>query len=340
MKPRFQIDRSVINLFNDYKYLDEIFIVMDFQGNIIASNKDSFLMEFFSKFTHKNFNFYDIIDKNYHKIIVKRLSELKRGKIVPPVEYKLAAVNGQSAYIEVFTQVCNYNNQRVLVSLVRDITVRKEIEKKLLYAVIQTEEKERQRFAQDLHDELGPFLSGLKLYLHELNSRDMSSQQKNQLIEYLSKMTNEAVDKIRSISSNLMPQNMIETGLAGNIEKTIHSLNQTGKIKISLKTNGTEAGLADSFVITIYRMVLELINNSLKHSKADKIDILLKFRKSAVNLVYQDNGCGFDLKKALKLNHGVGLTSIMNRIDLFQGTYSFRSQPNEGIEFDISFRLK
>jgi signal transduction histidine kinase len=339
-KQAFRIDKSIYNLLDEYKFLDEIVFVMDFKGYVLASNKDSFVLEFFRKFNYENFNFFKAVDKSYQRMLLKRLARLKKGETIPPTEYKLTPVNGQWAYVEVFSMASTYYNQPVIVSLVRDITVKKEIEKKLLYAVVQTEEKERQRFAQDLHDELGPFLSGLKLYLHELNSRDLNSLQKKQLIEYLSKMTNEAVDKIRSISSNLMPQNMIETGLAGNLETMINSLNQAGNMKISLQSTGSEANLADSFVITIYRIVLELINNSLKHSGASMVQINMKFGKSLVSLTYKDNGKGFDLEKTMNNNQGVGIKSIMNRISLFHGSYKFISQPNKGIEFNISFRLK
>jgi signal transduction histidine kinase len=339
-KQAFQIDKSIFSLLDDYKFLDEIAIVMDFKGYVLASNKDAFVLEFFRKFSYENFNFFKVIDKSYQRLLLKRLALLKKGETVPPTEYKLTPINGQSAYVEVFSMASVYHNQPVIVSLIRDNTVKKEIEKKLLYAVVQTEEKERQRFAQDLHDELGPFLSGLKLYLHELNSRDLNGQQKKQLIEYLSKMTNEAVEKIRSISSNLMPQNMIETGLAGSLEKMINSLNQAGDMKISLQTSGSEANMADSFIITIYRIVLELINNSIKHSGASKVQISMKFGKNSVNLMYKDNGKGFDLEKTVNANQGVGIKSIMNRINLFHGSYKFLSQPNKGIEFNISFRLK
>jgi signal transduction histidine kinase len=337
----YQIDKSLIHIFNEDKYNDEVIVILDFNGDVLASNKKSYMIDFCFDFSNRKFNLFKSIDPSYLQKFLGRLEQLKKGIPLPPTEYKLTAKNGKSAYVELFSKPTLYEGKKTILTLIRDITTRKEVEKKLLYTVVQTEEKERQRFAQDLHDELGPFLSGLKLYLNELSSRETDSKRRKMLLDYLGRMTNEAVDKIRSIAGNMMPQNMIEIGLSGSLEKRIEELNQTGKIHISYETEGNETGIEQSFIITLYRIVLELVNNSLKHSGADKINIRIVFRNEFVELNYQDNGKGFDLKKTIEQRQGgIGIKSILNRIELFRGTYKFRNPQSGGIEFELFFPMK
>lgn len=335
----FQIDKSLLNLFNDDKFLDEAMVIMDFKGNILVSNRKFYLIDFFGEFSAEKMNLFSIIDKTYQKKLLQRIKELKNGVPTPLTEYKLVNDNNRNAFIEVYSKLTLYKKRKVIVSLIRDISIRKETEKKLLHMVVQTEEKERQRFARDLHDELGPFLSGLKLYLHELGINDTDSERRKMLIDYLGQMTDEAVDKIRTIASNLMPQDMIDIGLSGSIEKMIYKLNQSGRIHIDLETEGNDTGVEQSFIITLYRIILELINNSIKHAESTSIRIHISFQKKIIRLLYLDDGKGFDLKNALLLNKGIGLKSIINRIELYKGTYKFKRRQPRGIEFELYFPL-
>jgi signal transduction histidine kinase len=337
----YQIDKSLIHIFNEDKYIDEVVLLLDFKGNVLASNKKSYMIDFCLDFSNKKFNLFKSIDASYLNKLKGRTAQLKKGISLPPTEYKLSEKNGKTAYIELFSKPTLYKGKKAILTLIRDITTRKEVEKKLLYTIVQTEEKERQRFTQDLHDELGPFLSGLKLYLNELSSRETDEKKRKLLLDYLGRMTNEAVDKIRTIAGNMVPQNMIEIGLTGSLEKRIEELNQTGKINISYKTEGSESGIEQSFIITIYRIVLELVNNSLKHSGASEISIYISFGDELVEVTYKDNGKGFDLKKTIEQKSGgIGIRSILNRMELFHGTYKFKNLKSGGIEFELYFPMK
>jgi signal transduction histidine kinase len=252
----------------------------------------------------------------------------------------LAGNNEKSAYIEIYSKPIIYRKGKAILALIRDITTRKETEKNLLYTVVNTEEKERQRFARDLHDELGPFLSGLKLYLHELQVPGATNEQRKIMIGYLTEMTDEAVEKVRMIASNMAPQNMIDIGLTESVKTMIYKLNQTGRINIDLISKGNEEKLEPSFVITLYRIILELINNSLKHGESSHIDIRLVYKKKLTYLKYTDDGKGFDLKKELNNNKGIGLKSILSRITLYQGNYKFSRVNPKGIQFEINFPVK
>jgi len=230
-----------------------------------------------------------------------------------------------------------YKNRPAIAALIRDVTMTKETEKNLLHTIVQTEEKERQRFAHDLHDELGPFLSALKLYLNELQLAADDPDNRQLLFDYVHEMINEAVDIIRSITSNLTPQNMIDEGLTSSVRKMIRKLTQTGRIDVTFNTRGSDLAIEHSFVITLYRILQELINNSLKHSGGKNIQIDLAYRKKNIRMAYTEDGKGFDLKKELMSGKGIGLRSIINRIELYHGKYTFSKIQSGGFIFEMVF---
>jgi signal transduction histidine kinase len=104
-----------------------------------------------------------------------------------------------------------------------------------------------------------------------------------------------------------------------------------------MSTEGQEAGFEHALIITIYRIILELINNSIKHTQSKNILIKLLYDKKSIRLIYTDDGEGFDMDKQLALGKGIGLKSIMNRVDLYNGTCKFTRIQPKGIEFDLNF---
>lgn len=339
-KRTFSIDKSLMHLFNEDGFVDEVIVVMDFKGSILAASKKFYAIDFFLDFTTKSVNLFKSIDKLYQHKLARRIQQLKESAIAPLTEYKLVNPSGRTAYIEIYSKTIMYRNRKAIASIIRDITLRKETEKELLYTVIKTEEKERQRVSQDLHDELGPFLSGLKLYLNEIQENIDDTARRKVLIDYLSEMIDESVDKVRALVSNLTPQNMIEIGLTGSVKKTIDRLNLTGRVNIVVETEGQETGLEHAFIITLYRIILELINNSIKHSHSKHIRICIKYAKDNVQLYYSDDGIGFDLDQQLKMGKGIGLKSILNRIEMHEGKYVFHKFPEKGFELTIDFPVR
>lgn len=335
---KIEIDESILKFFNKDKFLDEVVLIVDFQGNILKANRKLLVIDFFAEFSDKKFNLFKFIDPMYRDMLERRTQMLLNGQHVPPCQYKLSNEDGKSAFIEIYSKCITYKGQKSIVMLVRDITLKKETEKKLLYTIVQTEEKERQRLAHDLHDELGPFLSALKLYINELQSTT-NPDDKQLLFDYMHEMINEAVEKIRMIASNSTPQNMIEEGLSSYLRKMIQKVTHTGKINIEFTTKGNDEKIEPSLVITLYRILIELINNSIKHAQSTNIQIALIFAKK-IRMIYTDDGLGFDLDKQIALNKGIGLKSILNRIELYQGSYKFKRLKPTGIEFDIFFPLK
>ncbi len=223
--------------------------------------------------------------------------------------------------------------------MVQDITPQKEMEKKLFEAILQTEEKEKQGFAQDLHDELGPFLSGIKLYIDEIELASRNKNHQKELVEYLRKMVDEAIIKTRIISNSMMSNILMDFGLGKALTAFVDKMNYIHGVEIKLDLGGMNGGLSKTMEITIYRVVIELINNSLKHANPRTIMVILNQRPDSLNAVYKDDGKGFNIEEELKSPSGIGLTSIFNRLKSCHAHYKFSSRPNGGMTFEFNFPL-
>lgn len=230
------------------------------------------------------------------------------------------------------------NNIINYIAIKEDITNKKQLDQKILKTIIDTEEKERSRFAEDLHDELGPFLSGIKLYIKELAYEDVDFEKRLSIIEYLNDFINSAVEKTRSISNQLMPNILNDYGLKSAINSFCSKINNTKTIQINFNSNISEAGFDKTIEVIIYRITIELINNTIKHAKAKTIDIGLNQNDSNVKLIYTDDGIGFNLEEMQKLEKGMGLNNILRRLNSVGGNYQF-SRIGKGILFEFEFDL-
>ncbi len=219
------------------------------------------------------------------------------------------------------------------VAIKQDITEKKEIERQILQAIISTEERERSRFAQDLHDDLGPLLSTVKLYIKSFETvKDLKHRETaiNQSIRTI----DEAIISIKELSNNISPHVLRNFGLTSGINSLVNKINETKSIKISF-TSGIKERLGDSAESSIFRIVSELINNTIKHANATRVYIEINKSDNDFILTYSDNGIGFKVESALKKKMCRGLNNILNRVNLLGGEADLDSSPNDGLNVFI-----
>ncbi len=248
--------------------------------------------------------------------------------------------NGSVIAVEFLSRLINYKNDRLILSVVRNISHRKELERKILSAVIKAEERERERFAKDMHDGLGPLLSTIKLYVNELKSETLKREEREDLIKSSNELLDEAVNATRTISNNLMPRIINAYGLIKALKEFCNKVNKTNQIIISFETENITERLSPDIELILFRVSSELINNTLKHAQANKVLILLVKYDTKIALYYKDDGIGFDTELIMNdAQKGMGLKNIISRVKSINGTYIFSSAPGNGflikIEFDI-----
>ncbi len=220
--------------------------------------------------------------------------------------------------------------RELFYSLKRADLDRARTERRVLNAVINTEENERKRFAKDLHDGLGPLMSTVKMSLSALNDR-IKDPSGIVILNNTNHLINEAINTLKDISNNLSPHVLTNFGLASAINAFITKINQTKAITIEFKSNMENTRLENDREVVIYRAVCELINNSIRHSGASKIDIELNKHEKFVTLQFCDNGRGFDTSGLKKEDPtGMGLSNIETRVRSVDGVFILESTPGKG----------
>jgi signal transduction histidine kinase len=220
--------------------------------------------------------------------------------------------------------------REIFFSLKRAETDRTRTEKRVLNAIISTEENERRRFAKDIHDGLGPILSTVKMSLSSLGSR-ISDSSGMVILNNTNHLVNEAISTIKDISNNLSPHVLTNFGLASAISAFTTKINQTKAIEIDFKSNMEDVRLENDKEVVIYRAACELINNTIRHSGASRIEIELNKNEKIVTLQFYDNGRGFDTSSlSLEDNKGMGLSNIETRVKTVEGVFILESTPGKG----------
>ena len=201
----------------------------------------------------------------------------------------------------------------------------KEQQRILLNASIKMQEEERQRLAADLHDDAGPLLATVRLYLNEnLVNHDKATQ--IQSIFQARQIVDDTIQLIRNISHNLMPPTLKNFGLESAINDLFQKISGSGTINASCRFHEYKERLKEEKELIVFRMVQELINNILKHSNASFIHLTQNIHAEKFYLRIHHDGRGIvqaDFDKLNKSNVGLGLKNITSRLRLLNGSIIF-----------------
>lgn len=215
--------------------------------------------------------------------------------------------------------------------------IRREAEKRVLAAVIRTEEKERQHFAKELHDGLGPLLSVAKMLVSgfDVNS---SSEVNEKIKQNLKQAVDEAIVSVRDISANISPHILNNFGLKDAIDSFIKKLRPAEGFDIKFTSNLKTQRFNYNVEVIMYRVVCELINNTLRHAVATKITIDLQLEDETLYLEYTDNGIGFDVDMSPG-EYGMGLNNMQYRLQSGNGDIEIISEHGKGMRASAFIKL-
>jgi PAS domain S-box-containing protein len=244
--------------------------------------------------------------------------------------------DGLEIPVEITSRVIDYKTEKLILSIARNIGTRKESEREILSTVIRVEERERERFAKEMHDGLGPLLSTVKLYVNELGSSTLEEKERKDFVNYVNELIDDSIIDIKSIANNLVPRVIHQYGLVKAVESFCEKVNNANSVDISFKTEKCEQRLDHNTELIFFRIISELINNTLKHANAKNVDITLKKESGKLQLIFKDNGIGFDAKAIMNSEQkGMGLKNIVSRIRSINGVYKIESSPGKGFEIQI-----
>lgn len=327
-------------LVNIYNSIAEMLFVADLSGIIQDANDIACKKLNVTKF--------DLIDKNlFDHIAVKGENEfnLKHNTIASAGDKTV--LMGQMRMNPDVKLKCSFTTLREagdeptgILLIAEDITDRIATEKLIIRTIVETQEKERNRFASDLHDSLGQQLSGIRFYISALQSSMMGDDKLMNQFDKTLRGIDGAIIELRNICFNLMPRTLENHTLKFSLNELASKYSVSNELKIKLKYAEEVPKLSKQFEIACFRIVQEFLNNAIKHGKASevKIDISMLIRQKELKITLADNGKGFDVFTT-KNKMGMGLRNIQTRVESYYGSLEFDSKKEAGTKLTMQFPI-
>ncbi len=211
-------------------------------------------------------------------------------------------------------------------------------------AVLKGEEQERTRLAKDLHDGLGGMLSGIKYSFNTMKGNLIMTPENNQAFERSMDMLDSSIKEMRRVAHNMMPEALVKFGLDTALKDFCNDINQSGAIRATYQSFGLEnAVIEQTTAVTIYRIVQELINNTMKHAAAKTAIIQVSKTNSTISITVEDDGKGFNpvILQGIKarpddqVGRGIGWSNIQSRVEYLKGKLDVQSEPGKGTSVHI-----
>ncbi len=226
--------------------------------------------------------------------------------------------------------------KRMLRKQVELNQVKSDHQQEILQNTIVAQEIERKRIAQDLHDEVGAMLSLVKLNVARIEKNTEEEKPKNIAGETKSHL-DDVIAQVRRISRSLLPPALSNKGLYGALEEFVNWVDKSDDLKIVCRKSGEQFRFDPGKELAFFRILQELLNNALKHSKADMIRFQVRFTDKYLAVLMTDNGVGFDVEE--KRNTGLGLRNLESRTLILGAELRMRSQPGKGTGAFICMRI-
>lgn len=199
--------------------------------------------------------------------------------------------------------------------------------------MVQGQEEERKRIARDLHDGLGGLLASARLQMQSIQ-KEIEKLSDLKLFSQAEQMIDTACIEVRRIAHDMMPDALVNLGFKDAIEDLATQINASNSLKVNCYFSNIDIDLRESQSIIMYRVIQEIISNTLKHAKADHLLIQVIEREFGYYFTIEDNGIGFDTSQEdIK---GIGLKNIKNRVQYLNGKIQILSEANKGTTFEIS----
>jgi signal transduction histidine kinase len=229
-----------------------------------------------------------------------------------------------------------YSRKKIIQKELEKINLVIKLQREQLRAVIITQEEERKRIAQDLHDDISSKLNIVSLNSHLLNTPNLLDTEISEITKNIIDLVGKALENTRRIAHDLLPPVFDQFGLDAGVEELCLEFNSSKAVQVNYK-NEVEFDKKDNDRhLHVFRILQELMNNSLRHGKAKNISVLFENKNGGASCKYVDDGLGFDVSSKENKN-GLGMKNIESRVDLLNGIITFESELNKGIQVVFNF---
>jgi PAS domain S-box-containing protein len=237
--------------------------------------------------------------------------------------------SGKKIIAEISGSEIYYNGKTHRLVIANDVTEQKQAEERAISAIVEGEERERQRIAKELHDGLGQYLSAANMNLETVyeDAKGLPDSLSKTFSNGLS-LLNYAISETRNISQNLLPKAIQDYGLELALEALTNQLRGSSDVKFHLYTKMEGINLSENIQINLYRIAQEAINNALKHGSPKKVNVQLVNTGLDVLLTIEDDGSGFVVEK--EIGKGIGLQSMKTRVGAMSANLDIVSDVGRG----------
>jgi PAS domain S-box-containing protein len=261
----------------------------------------------------KQMKIYELHPKNEQKAVKEEIARSLKKKRTGFDTWHQESKNGDKIIAEISGSEIAYEGKVMRLVVANDITEQKQAEERAISAIIEGEERERQRIAKELHDGLGQYLSAANMNLESVFE---DTENLPKLIAGTFKngmeLLNYAISETRNISQNLLPKAIQDYGLELGIEALINQLRSSNKIEFYLYRNLDNVEIPENIQINLYRIAQEALNNAIKHGKPDNVNVQLVYTEGEILMVVEDDGRGFVPDEVS--GDGLGLRSMKTRV--------------------------
>ncbi|WP_320814326.1 sensor histidine kinase [Flavobacterium sp.] len=209
-------------------------------------------------------------------------------------------------------------------------------QKSLLHTVIFTQEEERKRIAQDLHDDISSKLNVVSLNSYLLKTPNLSDVELTQITDNIIEFTQNALENSRRIAHDLLPPVLEKFGLHSGIEELVAEYNTTKVVHVIYENTSNFDEFSFDNQLHIFRILQELLNNAVRHGLAKNVIIEIKDENCTKNLTFTDDGVGFDVNDE-RVRKGIGIKNIESRVDYLNASINISSIINSGTTIIIKF---
>ena len=232
----------------------------------------------------------------------------------------------------------NYrHNQKIQLQRINELETQQQLT--ATEAVLKGEERERTRLAKDLHDGLGGMLSGIKYSFSTMKGNLIMTPENNHAFERSMDMLDSSIKEMRRVAHNMMPEALIKFGLDTALKDFCNDINNSGALQLSYQSFGlADSTIDQTIAITVYRIVQELINNTMKHAAAKTALVQVSKSNNQLTITVEDDGRGFDVN-LLNQSKGIGWSNIQNRVDFLNGKLDVRSDSVKGTSVQIDLEI-
>lgn len=213
-------------------------------------------------------------------------------------------------------------------------------ELKVLKARLDGQDIERNRIGQDLHDRLGVMLSTIKMYFMSVEEKieNVRIENKDQF-QKASELLDDACEEVRKVAQDIQSSTLTDFGLKEELKELAETLKGSQKIEVNITTFGIKDRMDNQMEFELYKIIQELVANTLKHSEASNLNIELNQFKNLINIMIEDDGKGFDVMQ-LKSAEGMGLKNVQARVLDLHGNIDIDSQLGRGTTFTIDIPIQ